>query len=496
VEDLKIKRLINRAIEKTQTEIGKSQEETTGSKEPDFIEDAKIEIELSKNEMTANLCLIPPKGGKMITFERIIEELRAKGIVYGINEDKIIEMLNKRIFNIPVEIAKGLPPKDGEDGKIKYFFDIKKDLKPKILEDGSVDHFNLGLVFNVAKGQQLAEVIPPTKGVPGMTVTGKILKGKDGKEKRIRVGKNVVVSEDGLKAFAGIDGQPILYNNKLGVSPVLEIKSDVGPATGNIDFLGSVIVLGNVKSGFAIKASNDVEIYGIVEAAQIQADGNIMIRRGVQGRGKGTLKAGQDVTARYIENAIVEAGNSIIVAEAAMHSNLFAGKDIRIEGKKGLIVGGTAKAGEKLIAKTIGSPMSTHTEIEVGINPKLKIDYQNICNQLATLELDLNKMDQTLNVLQRLKEKNMLTYEKEVLLNKLIITKESLIKQQLELKTEKQRLDLLMSYSSKAKISASNVCYSGVNIIIGNASLKVRDRIEHVTFYNYEGQIKFGPYEG
>jgi len=68
--------------------------------------------------------------------------------------------------------------------------------------------------------------------------------------------------------------------------------------------------------------------------------------------------------------------------------------------------------------------------------------------------------------------------------------------QQVELKNEKQRLNLLMSYSSRAKISASNVCYSGVNIIIGNASLKVRDKISHVTFYNYEGQIKFGPYEG
>ncbi|HHV19740.1 MAG TPA: DUF342 domain-containing protein, partial [Thermoanaerobacterales bacterium] len=61
---------------------------------------------------------------------------------------------------------------------------------------------------------------------------------------------------------------------------------------------------------------------------------------------------------------------------------------------------------------------------------------------------------------------------------------------------EKEKLDLMISHSSRASISASNVCYSGVNIIIGNASLKVRDKIKHVTFYNYEGQIKFGPYEG
>jgi len=497
VGDYRTEKLINWAIEKTRSEITQSEKkEDASSKKSDSIEDAKIEIEISKNEMTATLWLIPPKGGKMITFEKVMEELAAKGIKYGVNENKIKEMINNSIFNTPVDVASGLLPRDGKDGKIQFFFDTNKNLKPKLLEDGTVDYHNLGLVINVKKGQQLAEIIPPTKGISGMTVTGKSVKARDGKEPRIHAGKNVVISEDGFRAFADIDGQPILYNNKLSVLPVLEIKGDVGPATGDIDFLGSIIVLGNVKSGFAIKASQDLEVYGIVEAAQIEVGGNIMIKRGIQGQGKGILKAGEDFTARYIENATVEAGNDIIIAEAAMHSRLFAGKAIRLEGKKGLIVGGTAKAGEKLIAKTIGSPMSTYTEIEAGINPTLKMDYQNICNKLAALESDLHKIHQALSVLQRLKEKNLLTHDKKILLEKLILTKDSLNNQLLELKTEKQRLDLVMSHSGRAKISASNICYSGVNILIGNASLKVRDKITHVTFYNYEGQIKFGPYEG
>ena len=497
MEDQNTKRLINWEIDKTWTEVNKvNRNDGVISNESNLVEDAKAEIEISRNEMSATLVLIPPKGGKTLTFDNIMEEIRANGIVHGINEDVIYEIINNHLFNTPVEIATGTPPIDGQDGEVKYLFDTKRDLKPKILEDGTVDHYDLGLVFNVTKGQQLAEVIPPTKGISGMTVTGKTVMAKDGKEARIHAGKNVAISEDGLKAYAEIDGQPILQNDKLSVLPILEIKGDVGPATGNIDFLGSVIVLGNVKSGYTIKASQDLEVYGIVEAAYIEAGGNIMIRRGIQGQGKGTLKAGQDFTAKYIENASVEAGNNIIISEAAMHSNILAGKEIRLEGKRGLIVGGTAKAGERLVAKTIGSPMSTYTEVEVGINPKLKIDYQNVCSQLATLESDLNKIDQTISVLQRLKEKNMLTQEKEIILDKILRARSSLYNQQVELKNEKQRLDLLMSYSSRAKISASNVCYSGVNIIIGNASLKVRDKISHVTFYNYEGQIKFGPYEG
>lgn len=491
----KTEKLLNWAIEERWTKVDKDKKDID-VKDSDIIEDAKLEIEVSKNQMTATILLVPPKDGKMITFEKVMEELSAKGIKYGVDENKIKEIINNGIFNTPVVIATGTPPKDGEDGKVQFYFDTDRNLKPKILEDGTVDYHNLGLVINVKKGQLLAEIIPPTKGTHGTTVTGNLVKAKDGKMPRVHASKNVTLSEDGLKMFADIDGQPIFYNDKISVLPVLEIKGDVGPATGNIDFLGSVIVFGNVKSGFTIKASQDLEVYGIVEAAEIEVGGNIVIKRGVQGRGKGSLKAGQDFTARYIENATVTAGNNIIVSEAVMHSNLFAGKAIRVEGRKGLVVGGTVKAGEQLIAKTIGSPMSTYTEIEVGINPTLKINYQNICNQLAVIEKDLQKMDQALGVLERLKEKNLLTPDKRILMDKLISAKDSLQNQQLELKAEKERLDLAMSFSSRAKVSASNVCYSGVNIVIGNASLKVRDKITHVTFYNYDGQIRFGPYEG
>ena len=503
-KDKKVGRILKWAIEKTSVENTKDESEikentnsvSNHTKEENISEDAKLKIDISKDERGVTVFLIPPKGGKMLTIENIKEELATMGVAYGVDYNKIKEVVTREMFETLVHVASGLLPVNGENGRIKYYFDINRDLKPKMLEDGTADYHDLGLVINVKKGELLAEIIPPTKGIPGKTVTGKIIPAKDGKEARIRTGKNVIISEDGYKLYAWIDGQPVLYDRKLSVLPILEIKGDVGPATGNIEFLGSIVVLGNVKSGFAIKANGDLQVNGIVEAAEIEAGGNIIIKRGVQGQGKGILKAGQDFKARYIENTTVEAGENINIAEASMHSCLLAGKNIKLDGKKGLIVGGTAKAGEKLAAKIIGSPMSTYTEIEVGINPTLKMNHQNICNKLKDLEMDLHKINQAQGVLERLKEKDLLTHDKQVLLDKLILTKSSLMEQQSELMEEKEKLHLMISHSSRASISASNVCYSGVNIIIGNASLKVRDKINHVTFYNYEGQIKFGPYEG
>ena len=107
----------------------------------------------------------------MLTFENIMEELEAKGIEYGVDENKIKEVIIKRLFNATVHVASGLLPVNGESGSIKYYFDTNRDLKPRMLEDGTADYHNLGLVINVKKGDLLAEIIPPTKGIPGKTVT-------------------------------------------------------------------------------------------------------------------------------------------------------------------------------------------------------------------------------------------------------------------------------------------------------------------------------------
>ena len=154
-----------------------------------------------------------------------------------------------------------------------------------------------------------------------------------------------------------------------------------------------------------------------------------------------------------------------------------------------------AKAGEGLSAKTIGSPMSTYTEIEVGINPNLKKEYQELNIKLQQIDNDLKKIHQAIQVLSRLKDRGSLTDDKKDLYVKLLKTKETLLQQQTNLNSKKEKYDLMFSFSTRSKVSAFNVVYSGVNIIIGNASLKLRDQIKHATFYYYEGQIRFGPYE-
>ena len=82
-----------------------------------------------------------------------------------------------------------------------------------------------------------------------------------------------------------------MQGTKLSVVPVLEIKGDVGPATGNIDFVGSVLIRGRIKSGFRVVAKGDVQVERTLEDAEIKAGGNIILQRGIQGRKRRNIRS-------------------------------------------------------------------------------------------------------------------------------------------------------------------------------------------------------------
>ncbi|MDN5330920.1 MAG: uncharacterized protein PWP45_145 [Tepidanaerobacteraceae bacterium] len=455
-----------------------------------------MHVEISENEMSATLTLISSSGGRTnLSLDDVLKELNKSGVVFGIDTDKINEMLKKGIYNTPVEIARGIEPKEGKDGEIVYRVEINKELKPKITEDGRVDFHDLGFITNVEKGQLLAEIIPPEKGSPGKTVTGKVLPAKDGKPVRLRQGKNVVLSDDGKFLYSTIDGHPVIGEDRISVLPVMEIKGDVGPSTGDIDFVGSVKVYGNIKSGYKIKAEGDIEVEGYVEAAELISGGKVFLKRGIRGMGKGMVKAAVDIIAKFVENSTLEAGKNIIVNEAIMHSLVSAGNKIEVKGKKGLLVGGSARAGKEINAKVIGSPMATVTIVEAGVNPGYKRKIYEINQELESVESNLVKIKTALDIMAKQANKGIEAPERTNLIKRLKESEAELLEKKKALEEEKERLTLLIETMARAKISACDTVFPGVNIVIGNASMRLKDRFEHVTFYNHEGQIKSRPYE-
>ena len=89
---------------------------------------------------------------------------------------------------------------------------------------------------------------------------------------------------------------------KISVIPVIEVNGDVDLSTGNIEFVGNVIVRGSVQTGFFVKAGGDVEITGTVSGGIVEGK-DVVIRMGIIGMQNGYVSAVQDLQAKFIQNA-------------------------------------------------------------------------------------------------------------------------------------------------------------------------------------------------
>ena len=454
-------------------------------------------LEITQDGMEAYITLIE-KGDmeevseeKEFKVEDIIKEVKDI-IKVGLLEEELRKLLKYERYGEKTLIAKGIKPINGKDGYVKFHFDLNKKPVPKVLDDGTVNYKELDIINNVKKGDLLAELIPAEKGIDGYKVTGELIKHKEGKPPYIKYGKNISLLENERDLVSEVDGLVELKGNKIVVSEVLNVQS-VGNETGNIYFNGIVIVEENALNGFQINAEGNVEIKGVVEGAYIENKGDVIVRQGIRGYNRPTIKTEGNITTKFVENAIIHADKDII-AEAIMHSEVTSRKNISTIGKKGLIVGGICRASKEIKAKTIGSSMATTTVLEVGIDPYEMQKKKELENSILIIEDNLDKVMKSLALLDNLKKANRLDSEKAKMYLKLIKTKTTLMSNLNDTKNEYQVLENSIKNSSRGRVKVSETIFPGVKIIIGNSIYFVRDEMTRCTFYKEDGEIKIGPY--
>ena len=455
---------------------------------------ASLEVEISADNSEAYAVMIPPDGGKPLNEDDVVKALNENGVVTGIDSDAIRDMVTKNIYGIPVQVAKSIPPQNGENGYIEYKVDIKKEKGPTVNEDGTVNFYELGLIENVRKGQVLARIVPPTEGKDGQDVRGNVLKAKPGVPARLIKGKNTEVTEDKSTLVATVDGQVSLTNGKLNVYPVYEVRGNVDNSTGNIDFVGKVVVRGNVLTGFEIKAEGDIEVDGVVEGAKLESGGSILLKRGAQGSGRGVLICQGSLVSRFIENCTVEAGGDII-ADAVMHCSISSKSSIELKGRKGLLVGGNTAARNEIRAITIGSPMATTTIIEVGVDPDLRKNMDIVAKKLEKEKKSLEQVDLNIGLIAKIAKKGYLPESKKMLLKKCIDIKAQLEENIKQHETLMEDMKEQFNTISKGRVRVQNVVYPGTVITIGPSTYHVKDPVKFATFHRTGGDIKIGSFD-
>lgn len=454
--------------------------------------DCFIEAIVSQDKMKAFVVLTPPEGnGTPPTVEAIVQALYSKGVVFGMSEEKIRELVAHPVYHHQVLVAEGFSPQNGKNGEVRYLIDIKKDRKPVIMEDGTVNYKDMNLIENITKGQKLAELIPPIPGKQGRNLVGAELKAIDGRPAIIPRGRNVVLSSDGQELFADIDGQLLYADGKISVFATHEVMANVDNSTGNIKFIGNVVVRGNVLSGFEIEAGGYIEVNGVVEGAILKAGGDIIIKRGMVGNNKGMLVAGGDIIAKFIESSSIEARGDI-KAEAIMHSDIKCGNKLELGGRKGLLVGGTVRVGRIVELRYLGSQMSTATVVEVGVDPHLRERLKFLKGDLSNMEEGLLKSNQAITLLNKLKNAGELSLEKREILAKSTRAKFYYENKLQEYKKEIADIEEKLQQGANGKIRVLGSVYPGVRIAIGNSMMYIKEEAQYCTLYSDGADIRFG----
>ncbi|MDR1839447.1 MAG: FapA family protein [Treponema sp.] len=462
--------------------------------------DSMVNVEVDDSEMKVHIIVTPAlPGGADVKYETYISLLKQNRVYHGVKEEFLAEFADRPTFREKVEVAEGIKPINGKDAYIQYTFETDQS-KVKLKEgaNGKVDFKELNVIQNVVQNQILAKKVPPEDGIDGKTVSGKLLPARAGSDIPLPLGTNVHVGEEGDTILSDINGQVILANGKVNVEPVLNIEGDVNLKTGNIIFLGTVIISGSVEDNFSVKAAGNIEVKGTVSKAELDAEGDILIYQGVNGRGGGKIRAGRSIWSRFIENTNIEAGNMVVVTDGIINSNVDAMKSILCQGKRANIMGGRLRAGEEINANVIGNPTSgTETICEVGYDPQSKIELEQHMAVKASTEAELSSIKLDLqSLINTKKQRKTLPDDKEAYLQELMDRKQVLTE---ELQKAEENIEKIHSYMNemqmRGKICAAKKVYPGVIILIKDVKENVRTDYKAVTFILENGLIRTVKYE-
>lgn len=452
--------------------------------------DEVMKVKVTPDKMYAIARFYPPsEGRKRANLDELERDLSAMKITNGV----LIDVLKKHVaypeYCKNIIVAMGTKPVQGTKASIEYKFQTDRKAKPRLNDDGTVDFHHLDNISHVKKGDVLAILTKEDPGKSGMDIYGTEVRPAKVERLVLKHGNNIELTEDGLQLISQVDGHVTLEGDRVFVSNNFDVAADVDNSTGDIDYNGSVTVKGNVRTGFSINAKGNVEIFGVVEGANIYAEGDIILHRGIQGMGKGRLECKGNLISKFIESAEV-CVDGYIETDTILHSNISAKGDIYVRGKNGNIIGGKVRSTSLIEATRIGSTMGTMTEVEVGTDPSVSARLHEIKGLINDKSEERKKLEQLVSLLRKKQDAGMLEPDKVPLIQSTTKNMILLDSDMKKLTDEYNELSELIAGNKNAKIQARSDVYAGTKVVIAGDFILIHDDLAHVRFKKEKGEIK------
>ncbi len=482
IQQIKRKKIVGMELERVSLMLSalEAQEAKIAGPQEEVMLDEEALLEVAPGNLQAFVTLVPgEEGGAPLTAEKVEEFLAERKVVYGIDREKIARLVEERAFGRKELVAEGTSPQDGEDGSVTYYFSRTDSVENALDENGKIDFRRVSTFEKINEGQVLVKRVFATAGVDGSDVFGKRLAAQRGKEASFPgAGKNVGISEDRTELIAKIGGKVSMSMGKVTVLPNVTVPGDVDMSVGNVEFEGDVVIKGNVNQGFTVRCTGNLHICGSVEAAFLYSGGDITVEAGIKGADRGTVEAGKDVYALFMERVEVSAGGNIITG-ALVGCNVLCEGYVNVTADKGRLIGGKVSAGKYIVAKTIGSDAGIPTKLYIGALPKKKQRYTELEKEIHSITGNISRLGLAI--------KSQSATGKAKL--DLVVALSKLQKEKEQMEEERAGIELLLTGAKDGNIHALDKILKGVKLAFGFDSFTVPYDNGYVTYYKEKKEI-------
>ena len=438
--------------------------------------DSGFTVEVSSDAMSAWINVVPAHGGKSLDSDEINLALGEAGVSSGIDPAAVSTACAARVEE-RIQVATGTPAVNGEEARFELLIADARDRAPRVSENGLIDFRELGAIPTVAAEQPLMRRIPPTTGTAGRTVRGDIIEPVPGRNATFA--ENMIgayVSPDDVNLLlSAFSGQPVGYVNGVNIEQILHVRN-VNMASGNISFDGTVNIAGEVLPGMKVHATGDIVVGGAVDGAELDAGGDIHIDGGVIA--KAHVRAGGSVSVRFVENAQVTAGTTIVINDTALQSDLQANNQILVGVKskqRGRLAGGSARAMLLIQTPILGSSTGGVTKLLLGVNPVLEAQYQELLHTIEkqrASEQDLEKL------IKHLTKQG----DKAGMLERVKASWQQALQGWAALLPERDELERQLALIAQARVEVGASVSGAVDIMFGKKLARVRGSYETGSF--------------
>ena len=434
-----------------------------------------IVIKHTADKMKAFVAL--PRSALQVTSNMLLTELLHKGIVHGLNTKVINALAARPMFDKFIEVAQGTPARPGNDGRIEVLLPGFEGQRG----DAAAANLKQLCDFTVVKaGTPIARRIPPVAGADGTDVFGAPIVVAAPKDIELRAGTGVMnLSDDPNYLLAEQNG--IFKQTADGVfevRPFLEIKGDVDEVSGDVIFDGYVRIIGAVRPGLTVDASDSIFVGGIVDGASIRCGGDLMLYSGVRGGGKSVIECGGSIEANGdFESAALSAGGDVTVAKRILHSHVSAEGVV----KAACILGGNVSAAGGIRVLQAGGKCRTQTVLDVGAAYGYSRDIEALKNIIDTQNQVLEGHSSQLYTCVReyMDEEGVIPEARMRLYEQCIDNLTASISVSRNYSEDMARLDGLLKSTKECMIEAGEI-YPNVLLKLGLTEQNVKDVLKNV----------------